>query len=254
MIPQRRGEYNCEGDLHNELAAKLKDLLSYLEIATKQKTRLKKVLKKIVIAVAKANRLRNGLKQASGFTKSTKVVHQHNSSDKVVSTDGRNFFVSNNSDSEGSGESDGGFQRGQYARFCQIGTTILNSMKLTTNYIISVKNNIYSGALHDHLTSINNQCHSQKLIHDCEKQLSILAKTEDDAKTSLVKIIEYKLECQELHRGVSDVSASATTEVDVPSMDSVIMGIIWGSSGEYIHSASRFFGTKKCALVTAYNL
>jgi hypothetical protein len=79
---------------------------------SQRKQRLKKNLNKEILILAVANRTKISLKQASGYSKSTKVIHKKNAADEIVNTDGRKFFVSEGSDSGLSGVSDGGFQRG----------------------------------------------------------------------------------------------------------------------------------------------
>ena len=69
----------------------------------------------------------------------------------------------------------------------------------------------------------------------CEKQLLILAKAENDAKDTLVKLIELKAECEELIMCVQDDDDDVTKRVkgEGRAMDSVVGGIIWGSAGMY---------------------
>jgi len=200
---QRRGEHEGVDELHTELSIKLKNTLICFEKSMKRVQQLKKVQKKVIIVIALANRTKNSLKQVSGYAHSTRVVHQKNKSDKVVNTDGRNFFVAHNSDSEGSGASDGGFQR---------------------------------GALNDNFASTRDQRETQKLMQDCEEQLRILANSEEEAKASLVKIIEIKLECQELNHNVGEDtsvpgSSSAGMSASSQTLNSVVAGVIWGASG-----------------------
>ena len=87
-------------------------MLIAIEKWSQIKLNIKKAQRNEIIILAIANRAKNTLKSVSGFEKSTKVIHFENKSDSVVNIDGRRFFVPNDDDSDGSGVSDGGFQRG----------------------------------------------------------------------------------------------------------------------------------------------
>jgi hypothetical protein len=98
-----------------------------------------------------------------------------------------------------------------------------------------------SGALNDHFTSRKEQRQSLKLMRECEKQLVILANAEEEAKEALVKMIELKLDCQELMASVESEEQTVRPPASKkegggvkPANNAIVVGIIWGSAGGYV--------------------
>lgn len=131
----------------------------------------------------------------------------------------------------------------------------------SSSHLVSVPH-VSPGALNDQLTSRRAQKQTLQQMHECEKQLSILATAEEEAKKSLVSVIEIKLEGEALVQSVGEADPStggAKREKNGGSgsgsgsqaMNVVVVGIIWGSSGQT--AASTYCHVLKLMYVLHYH-